>query len=578
MKQYPLFPQLPRTLRTVSHLRREQIVYRLWYAVRRRLPVSLWWRGCVAWGPLRFTPLCPVIPFPSRPPASPTDIDRGRFRFLNDTVDFGGLPRWAAPGKSRLWRYNLHYFQYLNEGGRPDRERALRLMEHWVRENPPGTPDAWDPFPISLRLVNWVKYLSACDTCGPRVDFVLRSAYHQALWLEDSLEYHLLANHLFKNAKALIFAGLFFRGKDAARWLALGLEILHRELSEQVLPDGGHFERSPMYHSMILEDCLDLLNLLRGSPDAGKEAPGEPRIRALFEARLHETARRMIGFLRGVVHPDGEIPLFNDAAFGIEAPPDHLFRFGGMLGVNGSADLPPTLRSFPHSGYFVMAPREGDQLIVDCGPVGPDYQPGHAHCDTLSFELSLGGRRVVVDSGCCQYEDGAMRRYNRGNRGHNGVTVDHRDQSEVWGAHRCGNRARPLYGNLTRRDDGALVFEGAHDGYRLLNGSPVHHRRIVWASEGITVEDFLEGSGTHHVESRIHLHPDCAVESQAGVVRVAADHGVSVLFSTDGDRRIECHRGWYCPRFGVRQGCTVLTVSHPAATLPRRFRWTIALR
>ena len=87
----------------------------------------------------------------------------------------------------------------------------------------------------------------------------LKSLYEQALWLEKNIEYHLLANHYFKNGKALIFAGMYIAGQDAERWLKKGRQIIASELEEQILPDGGHFERSPMYHAMILEDCLDIL-------------------------------------------------------------------------------------------------------------------------------------------------------------------------------------------------------------------------------------------------------------------------------------------------------------------------------
>ena len=216
------------------------------------------------------------------------------------------------------------------------------------------------------------------------------------------------------------------------RWLKKGTEILTAELREQILPDGGHFERSPMYHAMILEDCLDLLNICRGC-----------RLKAaqILSERLPDVCRRMMMFLHGMRHPDGQIALFNDAAFAIEASPGELAAYYERV---TSEDSPaPAGRSwkFPDTGYYVMAPRTGDRLIVDCGAVGPDYQPGHAHCDTLSFELSLKGRRVIVDSGCCQYEDGDIRQYNRGNLGHNLLTIDGQNQSEVWGAHRCARRA-----------------------------------------------------------------------------------------------------------------------------------------
>jgi uncharacterized heparinase superfamily protein len=88
----------------------------------------------------------------------------------------------------------------------------------------------------------------------------------QVRWLRRRLEWHLLSNHLFANAKALMFGGAFFDGPEAGDWREGGLRILAREVPEQVLPDGGHFERSPMYHAILLEDMLDLLNLSRAFP------------------------------------------------------------------------------------------------------------------------------------------------------------------------------------------------------------------------------------------------------------------------------------------------------------------------
>jgi uncharacterized heparinase superfamily protein len=375
-----------------------------------------------------------------------------------------------------------------------------------------------------------------------------------------------LANHLFKNAKALIFAGLFFEGPDAGRWLGKGLELLRQELPEQILPDGGHFERSPMYHSMILEDCLDLLNLCRGLalPEASALA-----------ARLTPVCRKMALFLLGMTHPDGQIALFNDAAFGIEAEPGELVGYCGRL--VGEAPAKPSGRSwaFPDTGCFVMAPQSGDRLIVDCGPVGPDYQPGHSHCDNLSFELSLKGRRVIVDSGCCQYEDGEIRKYNRGNAGHNTVTVDGENQSEVWGAHRCARRAYPLYARLDERADGSIVFEGAHDGYRRLKGKPINHRAITWAGDRIDIEDRIEGRGVHAVESRLHIHPDLQVEAADDGVRVT-DNGQPLMTVSAADLgRVEIESGWYCPEFNKKISCPVLTLKLKPASLPVRLGWKI---
>ncbi|HRR40707.1 MAG TPA: heparinase II/III family protein, partial [Syntrophales bacterium] len=297
-----------RTLRT---LRPEQVHYRLLYAARSRLKRPAVSQGAAIAAPAS-TGLAPGVPFPSYPWFDAASVRAGRFRFLNDTAVYGPHPEWHDRHKSRLWRYNLHYFNYLLPPGGLPAETALPLLRAWVRDNPPGAQDAWDPFPISLRLVNWIKYLCHSGAWRATAQDILASLHFQALWLEKSLEHHLLANHLFKNAKALLFAGLFFEGPDAARWRTEGIRLLAREIPEQVLGDGGHFERSPMYHAMILEDCLDLYNLCARRDD------GE--LRNLADL-LRSAIPKMAVFLRGMTHPDGQIALFNDAAFGIAAEP-----------------------------------------------------------------------------------------------------------------------------------------------------------------------------------------------------------------------------------------------------------------
>jgi uncharacterized heparinase superfamily protein len=489
------------------------------------------------------------------------------FNFINLRRDFpaGGID-WLCPEMPKLWRYNLHYFDYLLDAGRPKVERC-QLIDDWIAGNPVGAPDAWEPFPVSLRIVNWIKFLFG-EGRGQTKPEWLKSLYQQALWLERNIEYHLLANHLFKNAKALVCAGLFFEGTDADRWRLKGLELLCREIAEQVLPDGGHFERSPMYHSMIMEDCLDLINICL--------ADGSLAAQALAD-KLPPTCRKMMAFLLGMAHPDGQIALFNDAAFGIEASPTDLAEYYERV----IGETPPapggSSWAFPDTGYFVMAPQPDDRLVVDCGPIGPDYQPGHSHCDTLSFELSLKGRRVIVDSGCCQYEDGDIRKYNRGNVGHNTVAVDGENQSEVWGAHRCARRAYPLYARLNERGDGSIFFEGAHGGYKRLRGKPIHQRSITWAKNQITIEDRIEGQGTHDIESRLHIHPDLKVEAADNGARVTDNGQTLMTVSAEGQGRVEIESGWYCPEFNIKHKCPVLTIKLRRIILPLRFGWHLQL-
>src|SRR5262249_17544908 len=149
---------------------------------------------------------------------------------------------WDSPQIEKLWRYNLLYFDDLNAFDAQQRINIQReLMKRWVRENPPVRGTGWDPYPLSLRIVNWVKWALA----GHAVDADWQhSLAVQASWLSRRLEHHLLGNHLFANAKAMVFAGLYFEGPQAQRWEQCGVRILRGELVEQILNDGGHFERS----------------------------------------------------------------------------------------------------------------------------------------------------------------------------------------------------------------------------------------------------------------------------------------------------------------------------------------------
>jgi len=491
-----------------------------------------------------------------------------QFTFLNVTRDFDGQGvDWRSADQSKLWRYNLHYFDYLHDGSRSP-ETCSGLIDDWICANPPGTPDAWEPFTLSLRIVNWIKFFLRTDLAVGGKPRWLESLHTQVLWLERNLELHILANHYFKNLVALIFAGTYFTGSDAKRLLSKGLKRLDSQLEQQLLPDGLHFERSPMYHAMILNDCLDLLNLCRTQTQGAH---------AVLGARLPAVCRSMLDALLKMSHPDGEIALFNDAAFGIEASPQALARYYRRL-TGLEATLPVALLwQLPEAGYYVMAPAPGSRLIIDCGAVGPDYQPGHAHCDTLSFELSHRGRRIVVDSGCGTYPEGAMRRYNRGNAGHNTLTVDAANQSEVWGAHRVAHRARPLGASLQLLDDGSLCFAGAHDGYRRLLGNPVHRRSVTWRGAEIAIDDEVAGAGTHHIELRLHLNPALQVEMVQGEVLVRDGELLLAGITRSGAGRVELDNGWYCPEFGRMLPCPLLLVRHPGAALPFHGGWRIEL-
>lgn len=450
-----------------------------------------------------------------------------RFRFLNVEHEVVSAVDWNRAEWGKLWLYNLHYFDCLRQ---PDmtEETGNAWIMRWIAENPPGCGNGWEPYPLSLRIVNWIKRHLAGH---PLNEAALNSLAVQIRFLRKRLERHLLANHYLANAKALVFAGMFFRGIEAGEWLATGCEIYRQQLPEQVLSDGGHFERSPMYHSIILEDLLDLANL--GAP--------------LF---LDDTIVPMLRHLRIMTGPDGEIARLNDAANGIALCPQQLFDYAEKLGFARPPDVTASV-DLPETGYARLV-RDDWMLIADGAPIGPDYQPGHAHADTLSFELWHGKTRMLIDSGTGEYVDTPLRREQRGSAGHNTLRLDGRNSSEVWGAHRVARRA----GIVERRfsDD---CFAAAHDGY-----APVIHRREwTFANGGIKIADRLSGSGRHTVEQFWHFPPEAALEVVTPE-RVAIRLAGKVFFLTHSPAwQTEMASGHFSPEFGRTLNAPVLILT-----------------
>jgi uncharacterized heparinase superfamily protein len=202
-------------------------------------------------------------------------------------------------------------------------------------------------------------------------------------------------------------------------------------------------------------------------------------------------------------------------------------------------------------------------IMIDCGSIGPDYQPGHAHCDTLSYELAIDGRRVIVDSGVFDYEPSSERGYARSTRAHNTVVVDGEEQSEIWGVFRVARRAKPLRALFEKRADGSVIFEGAHDGYARLAGKPIHKRHMSYDGQGSwVIKDMLEGRGSHRMESYIHIHPDFQAVQSGASIRVIEPSGSTIaIIEALGPSDMRVEQGWYFPEFGLKLENHVIVIT-----------------
>ena len=475
-------------------------------------------------------------------------IDQNTFLFLNKSYNFSKIG-WNNSSKkiTKLWRYNQHYFDDLNSRGAITRKVwHKKLINLWINQNPVGIGVGWEPYPTSLRIVNWIKWYLLGNTLS---DIFLQSLIKQSQWLNQRVEWHLLGNHLFTNAKALVFAGLFFSGKDAKIFLEKGLKIINQELNEQILNDGGNFERSPMYHAIFLEDLLDLINIAKVYP---KNVPKNQL------SKWVKTSKNMFRWLEIMTHPDGEISFFNDSAFGVAPSLNELRKYAKRLGLNLNSFKLAKITHLQDSGYIRIKSKDALALL-DVAPIGPDYIPAHAHADTLSFELSLFNQRFIVNSGTSEYKDSTIRHYERSTKAHNTIEINNENSSEVWSIFRVARRAFPFDLSIKKLEKN-INISCAHNGYERFCGKPIHRRKWQFFENSLIINDYIEGP-FKNANAYFHFHPLVNLSKDK-------DNIWSIKFDNYREIKIDIKEGkaklkksYYSPEFGKKIQSNHLKIS-----------------
>jgi uncharacterized heparinase superfamily protein len=404
----------------------------------------------------------------------------GTFIFLNKKKKFEGKIDWDFQGHGKLWAYNLNYFEFLNQKDIKSKT-AVDLINDYCKAFEHHREGS-EPYPISVRGINWLKFFSYRGVNEPLFDRVL-FLYYQ--YLASHPEYHLLGNHLLENGFSLMFASYRYREES---FYTKAKKILESQLDEQVLSDGAHFELSPMYHQTILFRLLDTINLVKNN---------DWKNHSLLPF-LSEKATAMLAWLKAITFSNGDIPMVNDSAYGIAPESAELDTYADQLGIHAQ---PPILSD---SGYQMV--RHGNfELFIDTGNIGPDYIPGHAHSDTFNFVLYVNGKPLIVDTGTSTYEAGSRRIEERSTKSHNTVIVGNHEQSEVWASFRVGRRAKILY-----RENKEGKISASHDGYKFMG---IVHNRSWQSKDGeILIVDEITGSMNDiNAIAFIHFHSDIDV-------------------------------------------------------------------
>ena len=502
-------------IETLRFLRPTQVIYRLKRKIHQPMMKHLA-------APITHT-CCKLYPTITKPQCF---VGNNQFTFLNQTSTFRD---WNMNDNGLLWTFNLNYMDWLEQQNLTAEEgqKRIDLFIESISQNITGL----SPYPTALRIINWAKFFCKHPKClnQKRGD----SMYAQTWLLCRKLEYHLLGNHLLEDAYALFIASIFFN--DTALYRK-GSRLLLEQLKEQILPDGAHYEQSPMYHCIMLDRLLDCINFSIHNDVFANQAS--------LTKQLITVAERMLGHLQTIIYQDKTIPLLNDSAEGIAPLPCELFDYAQRLGIQWRA-LP-----LNECGYRKLVNGQVQmEAVVDIGNIQATYQPGHSHADTFNYELRWKGCPYIVDTGISTYEKGVRRQYERSTLAHNTVSIDGQDSSHVWGGFRVGKRAR-----VTIEEDTPTRITARHDGF---GSKKLHQRTFSISDSGFSIEDKVIGKASSAI-SYLHVAPDIEVGTDRlaeGLITIG-----SLQLSVEGHNEIEILHNSVAKEYNKLTETTVIAI------------------
>jgi uncharacterized heparinase superfamily protein len=560
--------------RTARHLRARQLLH---LALRRVRPEPTPAPVNVSWSPDRAARAGAAL-VALGPVSGAAEAERVARAWLERRVEVLGLDvpwqgDWRMHGPSPLWRYHLHYHEQLadvawlaaRDGDSSALDRLVEDLDAWTDTWGAGGAPAWDAYPVSVRIGSWLRIHA---WTGAQLPARTRERLEQGIAthldvLAQRLEWHLDGNHLLRNAWALALGASFLSGPWAARTSTRARRLFAALMREQVLADGWHVERSPMYHVRVLRDALEL--------EAVARATGAP-----LDVETQESVRRMEAALPWMLRADGTLWLLNDAA------QDHGVALGPLLGATparATVAAPAPLAGVRHfaAAGAVVAADGGDRLRMDVGAPAPAHQPAHAHAGALGFELDLDGVPCIVDRGCSGYDGDPWRAYFRGTAAHNTVMLDGEDQSELWATFRMGGRASVTVQQCSG-DARDLVVRA--DCRAFGTRANVHARTLERRGRRVIITDAVTGPARARVESFVHFAAEWEATAPSAHTILLERDGRRVRLTLDGPVTASLHRaelsprcGWQAERFNTVLPAWTLRL---VATGPQP-RWTVTV-
>ena len=435
---------------------------------------------------------------------------------LSDTGDEAASPRIPMPLASMLGAH-AQGFTWLRDlralGTDGARLRARTLVAEWL-QRPPADPLARAPDVVGARVHAWLAHY---DFFAASADDAFRQRLMARLLIDGRSLAAMVPCPTHDHRTLTAYKGLLACAvamPEQGHLLTRYMRHIAAELGRQVLLDGCHVERSPAAHLAALRELAEMRALMQ----TGQIAPPLAVAAALD---------RMSPALRALRHADGGLALFN----GTQEETPALIDL-----VLGHATRGRAVQAALPEGGFIRLQVGRCLLFVDAGPPPPPGYDGLAHAGTLSFELSVGRERLIVNcgAGVTPTWQEALRQ----TAAHSVVVIGDRSSSDFASGATPGIVRRPAHVEIDHKQSGgAHWLELSHDGYKPAFAA-VHRRRLYLAEGGedIRGEDFIEAEKPVAFVLRFHLHPDVMVrhDSEPGSLSLTLHSGAQWRMRIEG--------------------------------------------
>ena len=486
---------------------------------------------------------------------------RSRFKhpntlgFTDSTVPLMDTPWDQGQYDPETWQ-GLQEFGWLEHlrtsGADTARHQARQLTKSWIEAFDRWDAFAWRPDVLGYRLSNWFaagQFLFK-GTDDDLYQAFLKSAAVQTRHLLRTISSLQGEPRLFLGLKGLIYGGLCMPGFEQA--LEKGLQALDKEMDYQIFPDGGHIDRNP---SLLLGLLAHLIDIREALTIAQIEIP----------ITLQSTIDRMVPLVRAFRMGDGGLSLFNGS---FEEGSDVVDTVLAKSGVKGKA-----LSNAPHSGFQRIASGK-TVIITDTGFPPTDKSRGLAHAGTLSFEMSVGKQRVIVNCGTSAMDEARWREAARLTAAHSTVVIDDSNSSEILDNGHIGRRPTEV-SHLRKEADGNIWLETSHNGY--LSSKQLIHRRNLFlngSGDDFRGEDIISGSGGKRATVRFHLHPQihASVVGDGSTVLLKLPRGPGWRFLAKGGD-IDLTESIYLGDGGVPRRTEQIVISTPLNEYGATVKW-----